>query len=91
MGTGKVIILDVRDPFQRNSTALFYGKEHRVYINDASGLDKYIAQANNEGKKLLIYDEVGEQVRWLQYYLEGKGAKSYSFMKGGVYEVITSI
>ena len=84
IGTGKVIVLDVRDPFQRNSTALFHGKEHRVYINDATGLDKYIAKANSEGKTLLIYDEVGKQVRWLQYYLEGKGAKSYSFMKGGV-------
>lgn len=84
IGTGKVIVLDVRDPFQRDSTALFHGKEHRVYINDASGLDKYIAQANNENKSLLIYDEVGKQVRWLQYYLEGKGTKSYSFMDGGV-------
>ena len=84
IGSGKVIVLDVRDPFQRNSTALFHGKEHRVYINDASGLDKYIAKANSEDKTLLIYDEVGKQVRWLQYYLEGKGAKSYSFMNGGV-------
>ncbi|MCW8987493.1 MAG: rhodanese-like domain-containing protein [Gammaproteobacteria bacterium] len=84
IGTGNVIVLDVRDPFQRDSTALFHGKEHRVFINDATGLDKYIAKANNENKTLLIYDEVGKQVRWLQYYLEGKGAKSYSFMKGGV-------
>ena len=84
IGTDKVIVLDVRDRNQRNATGLFHGKEHRVYISDASGLDKYIAKANNENKTLLIYDEVGKQVRWLQYYLEGKGTKSYSFMKGGV-------
>lgn len=84
IGTDKVIVLDVRDSNQRNATGLFHGKEHRVYISDASGLDKYIAKANDENKTLLIYDEVGKQVRWLQYYLEGKGAKSYSFMKGGV-------
>lgn len=84
IGTGKVIVLDVRDRNQRNATGLFHGKEHRVYISDATGLDKYIAKANNENKSLLIYDEVGKQVRWLQYYLEGKGANSYNFMKGGV-------
>ena len=32
IGTGKVIVLDVRDRNQRNATGLFYGKEHRVYI-----------------------------------------------------------
>ena len=84
IGTGNILVLDVRDQLQRNATGLFPGKEKRVYINDASGLDKYIAKANKEEKTLLIYDEVGKQVRWLQYYLERKGADSYFFMKGGV-------
>ena len=84
IGAGNVLVLDVRDRFQRDATGLFPGKEKRVYINDATGLDKYIAQANREEKTLLIYDEVGKQVRWLQYYLEGQGADSYFFMKGGV-------
>jgi len=84
LGAGKVLVLDIRDQLQRNATGLFPGKERRVYINDASGLNKYIAKANKGGKTLLIYDEVGKQVRWLQYYLEEKKAKSYYFMKGGV-------
>lgn len=84
IGQGNVLVLDVRDRFQRDATGLFPGKEQRVYINNASGLDKYIAKANREEKTLLIYDEVGKQVRWLQYYLEGQGADSYFFMKGGV-------
>ena len=84
IGAGNVLVLDTRDQLQRNATGLFPGKEKRVYINDASGLDKYIAKANREEKTLLIYDEVGKQVRWLQYYLEGHGADSYYFMKGGV-------
>ena len=84
IGAGNVLVLDVRDRYQRNATGLFPGREKRVYINDATGLDKYIAKANREEKTLLIYDEVGKQVRWLQYYLQGKGADSYFFMKGGV-------
>ena len=84
IGEGNSQVLDVRDRNQRQAAGLFAGREQRVYINDATGLDKYIALANKENKTLLIYDEVGKQVRWLQYYLEGKGAKSYYFMKGGV-------
>jgi len=33
---------------------------------------------------LMIYDAAGKQVRWLQYYLEDKGLKSYYFMAGGI-------
>ena len=80
---GRVLGLDVRDSFQRDGTGLFPGKERNVSINDVKGLSKYIAQANREGRTLLIYDAVGKQVRWLQYLLEAKKAKSYFFMKGG--------
>jgi len=80
---GRVLVLDVRDSFQRDGTGLFSGKERNVSINDVPGLTKYIAQANKQGRTLLIYDAVGKQVRWLQYLLEEKNAKSYFFMKGG--------
>lgn len=35
-------------------------------------------------KKLLIYDAVGKQVRWLQYLLEKNNVTGYYFMKGGI-------
>lgn len=79
----RVLVLDVRDSFQRDATGLFTGKERSVSINDLKGLNKYISQAKRENRTLLIYDAVGKQVRWLQYYLEGKQVKSYFFMKGG--------
>ncbi len=33
---------------------------------------------------LLIYDDMGKQVRWMQYYLEEHGITDYHFLKGGV-------
>ena len=81
--SGKVLVLDVRDSFQRDGTGLFSGKERNVSINDVAGLSKYIAQANKRGQTLLIYDAVGKQIRWLQYLLEEQNAKSYFFMNGG--------
>ncbi len=35
-------------------------------------------------EKVLVLDNVGKQVRWLQYYLEKEGVSNYSFLKGGV-------
>ena len=78
------IVLDVRDRFQREGISFFVGREHRVPIDNTRRLDRYIDKAIKENKALLIYDAAGKQVRWLQYYLEDKGLKSYYFMAGGI-------
>ena len=78
------IVLDVRDRFQREGISIFVGREYRVSIDNTRRLDRYIEKAKKENKALLIYDAAGKQVRWLQYYLEDKGLKSYFFMKGGI-------
>jgi len=78
------IVLDVRDRFQREGISIFVGREHRVSIDNTRRLDRYIEKAIKENKTLLIYDAAGKQVRWLQYYLNDKGLKSYYFMKGGI-------
>jgi len=86
VGQGKVIVLDMRDRFQREATSLFVGQENQVYMDDTATLKKYIQQANREGKELLIYDQAGKQVRWLMYYLEDNSAPNYYFMEGGARE-----
>ena len=78
------IVLDVRDRFQREGISIFVGREHRVSIDNTRRLDRYIDKAIKENKTILIYDAAGKQVRWLQYYLNDKGLKSYYFMKGGI-------
>ncbi|WP_455219983.1 rhodanese-like domain-containing protein [Kaarinaea lacus] len=78
------IVLDVRDRFQREGISIFVGREYRVSIDNKRRLDRYINKAMKENKTLLIYDAAGKQVRWLQYYLEDKGLRSYYFMKGGI-------
>ena len=78
------IVLDVRDRFQREGLSIFIGRERRAYLDDKKKLDKYIKKAKSQNKTLLIHDAAGKQVRWLQYYLEEKGLRSYYFMEGGV-------
>jgi len=78
------IVLDVRDRFQREGISIFVGREFRVSIDNTTRLDRFIDKAIKENRALLIYDEAGKQVEWLQYYLEDKGLKSYFFMQGGI-------
>jgi len=79
----KSMVLDVRDIDQRNAAGFFPGKERWVSLDDHKKLDAYLNQAKLEDRTLFIYDEVGKQVRWLQYALEKKKIKNYYFMKAG--------
>ena len=88
LNTRNSLVLDVRDKLQRDGVALFIGKEKRASLGDGKKLAKYINEAKINNKTLLIYDNAGKQVRWLQYYLEDKGVASYYFMKGGARKYI---
>lgn len=77
------IVLDVRDRFQREAVGFFPGNERRAALDQSEKLDKVIQRAKREDKTLLIYDEAGHQVQWLQYHLVDAGLKNYYFMKGG--------
>jgi len=77
------IILDVRSRNQREGFYVFSRFEESISMEDKVSLNKYIEQAKAENKALFIYDAVGKQVRWLQYYLEQQNAGPYYFMKGG--------
>ena len=81
--TSKSLVLDVRDKFQRGAAGFFPGKESWISLDKEEQLREYIYKAKNEKKTLYIYDEVGKQVRWLQYALESADMKNYYFMKKG--------
>ena len=77
------IIVDARDPLQRDGISLFIGMEKRASLQDNASINKVIALALKQNKPMFIYDEAGKQVRWLMYRLEQRGVKEYYFMKGG--------
>ena len=77
------IILDVRSIHQREGFSVFSGAEIRTSMHDEKRLKRYIGEAKASNKKLFIYDAVGKQVRWLQYFLEQNDAGPYYFMEGG--------
>lgn len=79
----KAIVLDVRDKFQRAGVGFYPGLEKWASLDDKQKLNYYINLAKKDNKTLFIYDEVGSQVRWLQYALEKAGIKKYYFMEKG--------
>jgi len=87
----KNIILDVRDKFQRGAAGFFPGKEQWISLNKEEKLKNFIHKAKRENKTLYIYDDVGKQVRWLQYALEDAGMKNYYFMGKGAKDYYASL
>ena len=88
------IVIDVRDKFQRAGVGFYPGIERWAALDDRKKLQAYIDKAKRENKTLFIYDEVGKQVRWLQYALEKAGVRNYYFMDKGArayYDMIAAI
>lgn len=79
----KYMTIDVRDKFQRAGVGFYPGIERWASLDEQKKLNRYVKKALKQNRTLLIYDEVGKQVRWLQYALEKAGAKNYYFMKKG--------
>lgn len=77
------LIIDVRDKYQRGATGLFPAVERWASLDDREKLNHYIEEAKKTNKTLFIYDEVGKQVRWLQYALEHANVENYFFMHKG--------
>jgi rhodanese-related sulfurtransferase len=79
------LLIDVRDAQQREKTADF--AQNAEWIT----LDKLVKQlaspafrSRARGKTLYVFDNVGKQVRWLQYALEANGYSEYYFLKDGM-------
>lgn len=79
-GEENSMVIDVRDPFQRQMIP----KLPLLRNIPMDRLTQLLSKKEFSNKQLLILDAVGKQVRWLQYYLEENGYSSYYFLEGGV-------
>ncbi len=86
--TKDVVILDIRDRIERAGFYIFAGHEYSISMdtNEKTRLDELFKKIKASNKTLYVYDMVGKQIRWFQYYIESKGIKKYYFMKGGADE-----
>ena len=80
-----ISVLDIRDRIERDGFYIFSGEEKSISLNirEKEKLEKFINGVIKNNKTLYVYDTVGKQVRWFQYYIESKKIKKYYFMQGG--------
>ncbi len=80
------VVIDARDAIQRT--------EELPGLSDVKliPLDKFIRNVVSRGvmkkKSLLIFDQVGKQVRWLMYHLVAQGYADFYFLEGGATAVL---
>lgn len=79
----KAVVVDIREPIQRKVIPQFA----KIRNIPSDRLLSLLQQGEFKNNELLIFDAVGKQVEWLQYYLEKYGYKNYSFLKDGVLSV----
>jgi len=85
-GSDNVMVIDLRDKYQ--STSSLPGMESARKIPLDVFIPNFVAKKANQDKTLLIFDQVGKQVKWLQYYLEEYGYDNYMFLEGGATSVL---
>lgn len=78
----QAIILDIRTLDEVNGVKIWPGIQYNVK-QDNPAIKRYVDKAKAEKKKLLIYDESGHQIRWVQYFLRDEGFDDYYFLDGG--------
>jgi rhodanese-related sulfurtransferase len=74
------IVIDIREPFQRKAIPQIPALRNIP----SDRLADLIKTGEFKGKQLLIMDNVGKQVEWIQYYLEVYGYSDYHFLDKGV-------
>jgi len=78
------MVIDIRDPFQRDKAPRINGIRN-IPLDPL--LDLVTSRIWTE-KRLIFFDAVGKQVRWLQYFLESYGYYDYAFLEGGMRAII---
>ena len=78
--------IDVRDHIQ--SAEKIPGLEKSRTIPLDKFIPNFVLRKANQDKPLFIFDQVGKQVRWLEYYLVENGYTEYYFLAGGATAVL---
>jgi rhodanese-related sulfurtransferase len=74
------LVIDIRDPFQRGMVP----RMAEVRPIPLNALLELITSRIWSEKRLLFFDAVGKQVRWLQYFLKSYDYFDYGFLDGGI-------
>ena len=84
--SSNTVVIDARDFIQASEKLPGFEKVLSIPLDKL--IPNIIAKKRMQDKHLLIFDQVGKQVRWLMYYLKKNGYKNFNFLKKGATEVL---
>jgi len=80
MNSNNSIVIDVRDSIQRAKKLRGLNNVKKIPMDKF--IPNFVEKRVHRDKSLFIFDQVGKQVRWLEYYLVANGYKNYHFLAG---------
>lgn len=80
------VVIDARDPIQKVQE--LPGLENNLDIPLDKLVSNIIKKGHMKEKQLLIFDQVGGQVKWLMYFLEKNQYTNFFFLDGGATSVL---
>jgi rhodanese-related sulfurtransferase len=81
--SGTFTVIDTRNFNEQKDTVIDFPKTRKMPGDTIASLLTQKSWAIDRAN-LLVMDNVGKDIRWLQYYFEKEGVKNYYFLKGGV-------
>jgi len=81
--SGAYTVFDIRDPNERSEHPIRLAKMRTMSFDTMVSLLEKGSKAVPK-RSILVIDNVGKQVKWLQYFLKQYGVSDYYFLKGGV-------
>ena len=80
--SGNFAIIDIRSPSERSEVRVSLPKTKAISFDNLLKMIESKSKAVPTSN-ILVIDNVGKQVRWLQYYFERAGITNYHFLQGG--------
>ncbi len=80
--SGNFAIIDIRSPSERSEVKVALPKTKAISFDSLLKMIESKSKAV-PSSNILVIDNVGKQVRWLQYYFERSGISNYHFLQGG--------
>ena len=80
------MVIDIREGVQ--SSGKLSGLENARVIPLDVMIPNFVTKKAEKDKTLLIFDQVGKQIKWLMYYLRDNGYENYYFLDKGATEVL---
>jgi rhodanese-related sulfurtransferase len=81
-----VMIFDLRDSIQDSGKLPGLDGVRQVPVDKFTA--NFVQKKMELDKTLLVFDQVGKQIEWVQYYLLEHGYQKYFFLKGGATAVL---